>query len=920
MTKEAEKRIAELHQELLAFSEQGRPDLALPVGREAYELSQKNLNQDGELYMTSLLHLAAIEHALGNLDRAEPLYGEAIETVGRVVGMWDPVYAGVISKRAHLYHQLGRHVEAETDMKKSVEIRLEFYKEPHPDMVDDYSLLADLAEDRADYGDAKAHYLTALDILRKGKDDLPVASVLNKLGNLGKYLGNPEEAEQYLKEALDIRRRELGENAKEVGISLLNLASVYQNQADYGGARHAFDQGLEILQKTMGEESPIYAIALANSANLFRETGEYQKAAQRYIRAISILRTNPKVSSDDLTTAISNLGEVYLEMGRYAESRPLLEEALDTRRKSLPKGDPRLAYTLTNLAGLHQSTGDYASAEALHEEALKINMASFGEEHPEVAKNLHNLAGLYMLTGQDRKAEKTYNQSLDIIRHFYDDEHPSVALSIRKLGDLHMQMGNYIQAEGYYRQSREINSRTLGKVHPQVATDVFNLAKLYMAMGDYTRAERYFLEALELDIASTGQAHPNLLKTLNALADLYVGQGRYKEAVEQGLRALQIIVKTGQLNELPHAATLNVIGLAATYAGDFSAAEEAQRQAVTIRREILGEEHPEYAVSLNNLGLIYDKKGDYEQAEQYYRQALEIKDALVGTSDTGYVTARRNLAVLLAATGRANEALPMMEAVAQAEDRTIGQIFGIGSERQRMAFLRTIQKYYYAFLSLVWLNQTQSTRAKRKAYSLVLRRKGIGAEALAVQRDAVLTDKYPALKSKLNQFFTLRKRVARFFLEADGLSPAGTASMLEDLQEKKDQLEAELVRSIPEMQLTDTFEQTNVQTIADALPDDSVLVEFVRFNPFNFKAIESQGESQWQPPHYLAFVLLAGKPGAVEILSSGRHRPAAGARKMEPVQVRTSRCAAIRQRCYRQSNRKNVDSDRQVGCRDRSDG
>ena len=45
--------------------------------------------------------------------------------------------------------------------------------------------------------------------------------------------------------------------------------------------------------------------------------------------------------------------------------------------------------------------------------------------------------------------------------------------------------------------------------------------------------------------------------------------------------------------------------------------------------------------------------------------------------------------------------MPLMEKVATIEDRMIGQVLGIGSDRQRAMFLDTILTTYYVLLSLV---------------------------------------------------------------------------------------------------------------------------------------------------------------------------------------------------------------------------
>ncbi len=88
--------------------------------------------------------------------------------------------------------------------------------------------------------------------------------------------------------------------------------------------------------------------------------------------------------------------------------------------------------------------------------------------------------------------------------------------------------------------------------------------------------------------------------------------------------------------------------------------------------------------------MLYRAMGDHAAALPLYRQALEIIRTALGEDHPDYATSLNNLAMLYAATGRASEAMPLMEQAAAIDDRMIGQILAIGSERQRAAFLNTV--------------------------------------------------------------------------------------------------------------------------------------------------------------------------------------------------------------------------------------
>src|SRR5262249_22047000 len=157
---------------------------------------------------------------------------------------------------------------------------------------------------------------------------------------------------------------------------------------------------------------------------------------------------------------------------------------------------------------------------------------------------------------------------------------------------------------------------------------------------------------------------------------------------------------------------------------------------------------------------LYHRRGDFVEAELQYRQALEIFRQSMGEDHVDCITCLNGLAILCQATGRVTELLPLMHRAAAIHDRLIRQVFAFSSDHQRIDFLRNVQINSTVFLSLVAQYLGQSPEAVHAALDLVLRRKALAAEALAVQRDAVLGGNYPALEPTLRQLSALRMQVA----------------------------------------------------------------------------------------------------------------------------------------------------------------
>jgi CHAT domain-containing protein len=266
--------------------------------------------------------------------------------------------------------------------------------------------------------------------------------------------------------------------------------------------------------------------------------------------------------------------------------------------------------------------------------------------------------------------------------------------------------------------------------------------------------------------------------------------------------------------------------------------------------------------------------GAYAKAEPLYRQAIEIRKNALGEDHPDYATSLNNLAVLYAATNRPDEALGLMKEAFKIDDRMIGQVFSISAEEQRLAYISSIRTHLDLFLSLVFGHFAGSPDAVQDALNLILKRKSIAAEALAAQRDAILGGKYPHLREKIEELNTLRMQIARKTLAGPGQEGHTThLQLLAEWNAEKERLEAGLARQIPEMRLEEQFLKADRAAVARTLPPGSALVEFFRYDVYDFTAIPAQRESPWKPARYCAFVLPSGQPENVTLIDLGEADP-----------------------------------------------
>jgi tetratricopeptide (TPR) repeat protein/CHAT domain-containing protein len=834
MSEAIAQQIRRLRQSRDELYQVGQFEQALPLAREVCTLVRQSAGEHHPDYAASLESLALLYRDMGNHGAALPLAQHALEVIHAALGETHPDFARSLNCLALLYSAMGDHAAALPLLQQALEVRRAAWGEDHPEFAQSHNNLLTLYFAMGDHAAALPLLQQALEVARAawGEDHPNFAKTLSSLGGMYHSMGEYAAALPLYRQALEVRRAALGEAHPDFAFNLGTLAQLYEDMGDLAAALPLARQALEVTRAARGEDHPEFATSLNYLAALYSYMGEYAAALPLARQALEVTRAARGEDYPEFATSLNNLAMLYRAMGEHAAALPLLQQALAVTRAARGEAHPEFAWCLNNLGALYYSMGEHAAALPVYRQALEVRRAALGETHPEFARTLNNLATVYSDMGEYAAALPLAVQALEVRRAALGEAHPDFAFNLGTLARLYEDMGEHAAALPLARQALEVTRTALGEAHPDFARSLNNLGALYSSMGEHAAALPLLQQALAVTHAALGEAHPDFAESLKNLAWVYHNMGE-------------------------HAAALPLL-----------------RQALEVRRAALGEAHPEFASSLNNLALLYRDMGEHAAALPLARQALEVTRAALGETHPHIATGLKNLALLYAAMDQPLEALPLLEQAAGVHDWMIGQVFSVGSERQRIGFLNKLHFNLDIFLSLVWQALASSREAVGAALDLVLRRKAVGAEALAAQRDAVLGNKYPTLRPRFQQWAALRMQIARKTLAGPG--PDGAQAhwqLLDQWQAEKEGLEADLARQVPEMNLERKLRAADRRAVALALPAGAALVEFVRYHPYNFKAVPARGEQRWQPARYLAFVLPAGAPGRVRLLDLGEAEP-----------------------------------------------
>ena len=560
------------------------------------------------------------------------------------------------------------------------------------------------------------------------------------------------------------------------------------------------------------------------------------------------------------------------QQGQYEQGIIFAQKTCDLAKSYSLTNEPIYAYSLNLLAILYKSMGQYEQALPLSQQVLEIVGKSLGTDHPEYANCLNNLALLYESMGQYEQALPLHQQALEISGKILGTDHPNYAGSLNNLAGLYKSMGQYEQALPLHQQALKIIGKSLGTDHPDYATCLNNLSVLHKSMGQYEQALPLSLQALEIRGKSLGTDHPGYATSLNNLAALYRSMGRYEQALPLLQQVLEIQHKSIGNNHHEYAVCLHILANLYQSIKQYKDALSFYQKALEIERKTIGTDHPHYAACLNDLALLYKSMGEYGEAIPLLQQALKIRHQSLGSKHPHFAYFLYNLALLYTATNHPEEALKLMQEAADIDLKTISTIFSISTDKERLNYVKQNYHKVETFLSLVFQHFPNSPEAVQSAYNLILRRKAIAAETAILQKIALLSQQYAHLAPKLQQWQQIRQQLAKrcFDIPTPEQLPYYQQE-IKSLEQQAENLEREL--NIPELNLEKELQNADFRTIALELPQGTTLIEFFRFNNYNFPAIPANGDAASFPPRYLAFILPAQAPEQLTMIDLGEAEP-----------------------------------------------
>jgi len=346
--------------------------------------------------------------AAGNLDTNQKRFrmAELEQRIREAEGMPKPELVGHIliwlNELAYLYYQIGDLPQAESILKKTLEIDEKLGR--FEDMAGNYG----------------------------------------NLGIIYRIRGELDKAEDMVKKSLEINEK-LG-RLEGMADQYSNLGTVYQTRGDLDKAEDMHKKSLEINEKLVRLEG--MAISYGNLGIVYRIRGELDKAENMHKKSLEIEEKLGRL--EGMASEYNNLGSVYETRGELDKSEDFYNKALVINEK-LGRFEG-MASQYGNLGVIYEKRGDLDKAEDMHNKSLKINEKLGRLEG--MANQYSNLGFIYKTRGELDKAEDRVKKSLEINEKLGRLE--GMAGDYNNFGIIYKIRGNFDKAKQYWLKAKKL--------------------------------------------------------------------------------------------------------------------------------------------------------------------------------------------------------------------------------------------------------------------------------------------------------------------------------------------------------------------------------------------------------------------------------------------------------------------------------
>lgn len=422
------------------------------------------------------------------------------------------------------YSALGLYTKALEFHNIALQMRLKICGENNVKTASSYRSIGVVYFDMDNYDKALWYYNKSLQVylnINAVEENPEIATLYSYIGAVYENLKNRQKALECYQEAIDIRRKTLGELHPDIASSYCDLGDIY-NEYDSDKALEFYNKALKIRMNTCGKVHKYTATLFNKIGGIYFDKEDFNQALEYYKKALDI---RLKIfGNNHISVAISynNIGLLFSEQGRYDLAIENYRKALEIDINISGENHSETATTYNNMGIAYAEQEKYQEALFYFEKALEIRLNIYGETHPDTrqaykhVEKVKKIIGLstssiksnannYVGNGYDCLKQGKYSQALDFFKKELDlklsennEENKDTAFLYCNIGVVYYKLGDVKMALEYNKKALDIRLQVLGTYHEDTASSYKNMAMLNEKRNNIVMAFELYSKGLEI--------------------------------------------------------------------------------------------------------------------------------------------------------------------------------------------------------------------------------------------------------------------------------------------------------------------------------------------------------------------------------------------------------------------------------------
>ena len=281
---------------------------------------------------------------------------------------------------------------------------------------------------KGQYDDAENFLKAALEGSEEilGKNSIGYASNLNNHAKLNQQLGRFNDAEHQFDEAQNIFIAKSGKNSMQNAIITNNKAMLSMVMGRTDQAVALMKSAVYYAEKAPGKQGKKSFDSRkfqSNQALVYQLAGQYPEAEATFTSIKTVFETRKQITTSEYAGLLNQLAILYIQMNKSEKVEPLLKKAGEIYQKGRTLNNASFAKVQHDLGVFYRMQGKYVEAEVATKKAIELRAQELGTEHPDYVKSVENL-GLILwkkgdLVGAYPLLKEGIDKSLSFINSYF---------------------------------------------------------------------------------------------------------------------------------------------------------------------------------------------------------------------------------------------------------------------------------------------------------------------------------------------------------------------------------------------------------------------------------------------------------------------------------------------------------------------